>query len=280
MKVRMTVEQQNVDEFLTGVIGKYHFNPEDRECLRDVYEQMMVCVGPYASYRINQRVTGVRSIDDSQSAIVAMTLGIGVDRLADKFMKSGQMSEAYMLDCLANELMLGMYGEFNKVYARFHRRYVQRYVFIGDEIPLTVIPDLLEEIKGKQDRKGSDRKTGHSEQTGDKKETVSTDANEEATVESNEITSNEYGVLLPSKSVVFYAVLSENPGIVCEGVCMNCNNAGCENRMSTDVQNNHGVVGPDSKLKEDEISERAKSNLNYGFQRIFGSLMEKVGSDE
>lgn len=274
MKVRMTVEQQNVDEFLNRVIEKYHFKTEDRENLRDVYEQMMLCVGPYASYRINQRMTGIHLIDDSQSAIVAMTLGIGVDRLADKFMKSGQISEAYMLDSLANELMLGMYGEFNKVYARFHRRYVQRYVFIGNEIPLTSIPGLLEEIKGKQLRKDKS--------TSDDEETVPKDAAGEDTilktalegdipVESNEITANECGVLLPSKSVVFYAILSENPSVVCEGVCMNCSNQNCENRLSCKAQNDLGVVGPGNTQNEEEISDRAKSNLNYGFQRIFGS---------
>ena len=45
----------------------------------------------------------------------------------------------------------------------------------------------------------------------------------------NEIIANKYGVLTPAKSVVFYAILTENPAQICEGICENCNNKSCEN---------------------------------------------------
>ena len=47
----------------------------------------------------------------------------------------------------------------------------------------------------------------------------------------DDITANEYGVLTPSKSVIFYAILTENPKQICEGICGSCKNANCENRV-------------------------------------------------
>lgn len=270
MKVRMMVEQTNIDSFINQIVSKYHYSDKDKNALRKVYDEIIACIGPYASYRINQRVTGISVIDDNQSAVVAMTLGIGVDRLADKYMSDGKIDEAYMIDCIANELMLGMYTEFNQIYARFHRRYVQRYVFIGNEIPLTNIPEILDEIKGRKN-KNSGGIDAEKEDTNDVINADNTSDVNTANVESDEITSNEYGVLLPSKSVVFYAVLSDNPSTLCEGICSGCKNENCENRMSLDIQNKQGTVGPNNSMKKEDISDRAKANLNYGYQRIFGT---------
>lgn len=285
MKVRMTVEQQNIEGFIDAVTEKYHFNVGDKPEILKVYEQMAVCMGPYASYRINQRVTGLRIIDDSQTAIVAMTLGVGVDRLQERYIRADMLNEAYMLDCIANELLMNMYSEFNKSYARFHRRYVQRYVFIGDEIPLTVIPGLLDEIKGKRVRtEGTDRK---SESEGDvsEKTEVSKDDTDKADslnvkrdknaddrlIESNEITANEYGVLIPSKSVVFYAILSENPEQACEGICTGCSNIHCENRISMGIQEGESAISDTVITDVERGLNVTKPNLNYGYQRIFGN---------
>ena len=43
------------------------------------------------------------------------------------------------------------------------------------------------------------------------------------------VSANKYGVMEPTKSVVFYALLTENPNQICEGICDNCNNKNCEN---------------------------------------------------
>lgn len=235
MKIRISVEQQNKEIFINSVIEKYHFDEAKEKELIGVYDQMLLGIGAYAAYRINTRVTGVKEIDNNQSAIVAMTLGAGVDRLQESYIRKEQLEKSYMLECIANELLLKMYKEFNKAYARFHRRYVMKYVFIGNDISLTDIPKLLEEIKGKKN--GED---------------------------SNEIRANEYGVLFPSKSVVFYAVLSENPKAECEGICAGCENTSCQNRY---VEDN---VDYDKKTKTEEITNQTGINMNYGFQRIFG----------
>jgi hypothetical protein len=79
------------------------------------------------------------------------------------------------------------------------------------------------------------------------------------------ITANEYGVLTPSKSVVFYAILSENPSVRCRGICLGCGNADCENRYQEVRQLPERVQNDRTIKKDNKVVE-----LNYGYQRIFG----------
>ena len=81
----------------------------------------------------------------------------------------------------------------------------------------------------------------------------------------NDITANEYGVLQPSKSVVFFALLSDNPGQQCQGICMNCGNLECENRMQEARQ-----IQVRMETQEMATAVEPEQKLNYGYQRIFG----------
>ncbi|MDE6024826.1 MAG: hypothetical protein K2G45_05165 [Lachnospiraceae bacterium] len=230
MKIRMSIEQSDDEKIIKKVMEKYHFDKEAENELKAVYKKMLLCMSPYAIYKMNQRDTGVKFVDDRQSAIVAMTLGCGVDSLEERLTNEGKLDEAYMLECIAGEMLLNMYKDFNRSYARFHRRYVERYVFIGDEIPVTVIPRLLEEIKGSK----PGITTGTVTDAEASEELSVLDEDEiglKTAVDADEITTNEYGVLSPSKSVIFYAILTENPNQVCEGICNSCQNDRCDNRI-------------------------------------------------
>ncbi|MBQ9277596.1 MAG: hypothetical protein IJ224_03070 [Lachnospiraceae bacterium] len=233
MKIRMNINQPNPERFIEQVMNKYHFGINEKQELSDIYNKIMDHVKPYAAYRINRRVTGIKLIDDSQTALVSMTLGKSIDELKDEYTKKGELDKAYMLDCITNELLMKLYVEFNNMYAKYHRRYVKRYVFIGDEISTEKIPELLHEIKE------TDKPAQNKKKDGDIKDDLMAFSEEFGSMElvegasdkksDNEITANKYGVLSPVKSVVFYAVLTENPAQVCEGICENCNNKSCEN---------------------------------------------------
>lgn len=230
MKIRMLTGPQDKEHFVKSIVRKYHFEPESEADITAVYEKMQKYLKPYAVYRMNQRDTGIKEIDNRQSAIVAMTLGNGVDTLKDSLTSEGKLDEAYILECISSELLLAMYGDFNKEYAKFHRRYVERYVFIGDEIPVTVIPKLLKEVKGVKISANSsaDDEPDAEDEEAEGKESKASDGENETCCE-DDITSNEYGVLMPSKSVIFYAILTENPNQICEGVCTSCKNVNCDN---------------------------------------------------
>lgn len=241
----MSASKQDRERFIKEIINKYHFEPEAEDDIISVYEKMQSCMKPYAVYRMNQRDTGIKDIDSRQSAIVAMTLGKGIDSLEEQLTDAGKLDEAYILECIAAELLLTMYGDFNKEYAKFHRRYVERYVFIGEEIPATEVPKLLKEVKGvkeaantcnvekenEQSKEDLDEETENDKTENDKTENDKTE-NERTEIEyEDDITANEYGVLTPSKSVIFYAILTENPKQICEGICSSCKNVNCENMI-------------------------------------------------
>lgn len=246
MKIRMSASKQDRERFIKEIINKYHFEPEAENDIISVYEKMQSCMKPYAVYRMNQRDTGIKDIDSRQSAIVAMTLGKGIDSLEEQLTDAGKLDEAYILECIAAELLLTMYGDFNKEYAKFHRRYVERYVFIGEEIPVTEVPKLLKEVKGVKEAANTsihvEKENGQStegfaeDEESNKTENDNTEndntENEKTGIEyEDDITANEYGVLTPSKSVVFYAILTENPKQICEGICSSCKNVNCENMI-------------------------------------------------
>ncbi len=228
MRVTLSVEKPNISNFVANVISKYHFDEASREKITDIYGQIKTCARPYAIYRINQKATGIRAIDDCQAAIVAMTLGAGVDKLQDEYNSAGCLDEAYMIDCISNELLLHMYEEFNREYGRYHRRYIKKYIFVGEEIPLTNNKTLIEQLKINKKKavvNGLDYESIDADTTD--KQNVNTRVN---CVDKEEITSNEYGVLTPTKSVIFYALLSDNPNEKCQRICAGCNNYNCENK--------------------------------------------------
>lgn len=195
MKITLSVEQNNIDGFVRNIMSKYHFDDSSRGDIINIYSQMKTLITPYAIYRINQKATGIKIIDDCQAAVVAMTLGSAIDELQEEYTRNGVLDAAYIMDCISNELLLNMYEEFNRLYGKYHRRYIKKYIFLGNEIALTKSHELLRMIN-----------------------------------EEHDIEANEYGVLKPTKSVVFYALLSDNPNENCERICAGCNNLDCSNR--------------------------------------------------
>ena len=87
---------------------------------------------------------------------------------------------------------------------------------MGEEIPLTDNKRLLEELK-------INKKTANYNG-------FDYEDNNGNTLEKEEIISNEYGVLTPTKSVIFYALLSDNPNEKCQRICAGCSNYTCENK--------------------------------------------------
>ena len=275
MKIRISIDINELNKFIDNIICKYHFNENDKELLIEIYNKLRTVITPYAEYRINRHSTGVDIIDKGTATAVAMSLGAGVDRLQERYISEDKLSEAYMIDCISSELLLKMYREFNISYARFHRRYVDRYVFVGEQIPSTDIQQILENIRGKKN-------------DGDMQERKKiTDIAESE----DSVLANEYGVLTPSKSVVFYAILSENPSTKCQGICMGCGRTDCENRFvvkkqlpeATDITKTvEGYINAGNDVSDKYMAEAEPQNtdknkinsvieLNYGYQRIFGS---------
>ena len=148
MKVRMNLKINNCDKFIDEVIEKYHFDRKNKPELTEIYNNLMDCVKPLAAYKINQKVTGIKIIDDCQAAVVCMTMGKGPDILKEAYTKNKELDKAYMMDCIANELLMKMYVEFNNMYARFHRRYVKSAFSSLSQTEKDAVTCVINELKG------------------------------------------------------------------------------------------------------------------------------------
>ncbi|MBE5933218.1 MAG: hypothetical protein E7263_07345 [Lachnospiraceae bacterium] len=221
LRFNISINDIGRDVIIKSTMKKYHFSDTDDKALSDIYGEIVEKCQPYAIYRINHRTTGIRYIDESQTAVCAITMGQAMDDILDGYKDEKMLDKAYMAECLASEMLLRMYDVFNQEYSKYHRRYVNRYIFIGDTIPLTNMQTILDDIYDNDDP------------------------------ENREIRANEYGVLIPSKSVVFYALLTDNPKQICAGICASCGRADCQ---QSDI--------------------KSTVTLNYGIQKILGNLKE------
>lgn len=79
---------------------------------------------------------------------VVMSLGNGVDRLQEKYSERGLLSQSYMIEVMASELLLQGYVAYNYYIKENTDWHVARYHFLGSEenYPLEMMPDLLREL--------------------------------------------------------------------------------------------------------------------------------------
>lgn len=200
--------------FLEKVQVKFHYEETRLEELRAVAEEMYPLLCREAFWERKQaegqadKEIAVRRIEEEASACrtsplktqyerVVMSLGAGVDALQERYSGQGHLSQSYMLEVLAGELLMQGYGAYNRHVAETTDRHVARYHFPGGEegYPFEMLPDLLKGFTG-------------------------------------QVTCNEAFCMIPKKSVVFVSELTQDEKVCCEGICAGCNNAHCVNRRA------------------------------------------------
>lgn len=199
--------------FLKGVCKKYHYQDEDYECLCSVAEAMLPLVrgGLCMKHRLFAHIESGETSDDAVMserypaaglccAEVAVTLGAGLDKLQAAYTENGCLSESYMVEALASELLLQAYTAYNIYVAEQTDYHVARYHFLGSEAeyPINMLPDLLKRLDA-------------------------------------QIICNEAFCMLPKKSVAFVAELTDDETVHCRGICIGCNSRRCPNRMDEGV---------------------------------------------
>lgn len=181
--------------FIDELCRKYHYPSEEKKPLSGVALKMkesMLCEAAF-SYRL------AYTDGDIPTASVVITLGEGIDSLQEKYTEAFMLSECYMAEVIAGELLLRSYPVCNeRIRERFGMN-VSRYLFLGSvpEHGINEIPDML-------GRSGLN------------------------------VTCNKAFCIIPKKSVVFHAVLTSDERIVCEGICVGCGRKDCQNRMKED----------------------------------------------
>lgn len=199
--------------FLEKVCKKYHYGGEQLQELAAVAAEMLplmrteACWERIACGAAERRVqTGgeISLICPPVIEPVIMTLGAGVDTLQESYLKRGLLSEGYMIESLASELLLKGYGAYNRHVAAHTVFHVARYHFPGGEesYPLEQLPRLLEQT-------------------------------------SLSVTCNGAYCMQPKKSVVFWAELTTEDTAYCQGICVGCTagsgGKSCPNRIEDGI---------------------------------------------
>ena len=185
--------------FLEGVLKKYHYEEAQASEFQVVAEEMLPLMREEAFWERRVSLEGNKHQSEECNMMhekVVMSLGIGVDRLQEKYSKRELLSQSYMIEVLASELLLQGYAAYNHYIRENTDWHVARYHFLGSEedFPLEMLPDLLKELTPL-------------------------------------ITCNSAFCMLPKKSVAFIAELTQDDKVQCRGICVGCNNLNCSNRM-------------------------------------------------
>ncbi|WP_026652860.1 hypothetical protein [Butyrivibrio proteoclasticus] len=198
------------------LVRRYHFNEEDKKDIVKLYRQLIPRVHAVFHYVVENSDDGCSSVvendnrgvdgchsdivendnlgGDSSCAYVVASLGRAVDSLQDSFLQKGDIRSAYILDCIASELLAKAYDGIDERLYELTGKYAGDYVFVGDdELPLESTPEIMVKL-------------------GQKK-----------------IRYNEAFALIPKKSVLFKtALLPEKPHKA--GMCSNCGAVDCQMR--------------------------------------------------
>ena len=218
------------EQFLHGVMKKYHYDPEEYPNLKQIAEQMMPCLETEAGWQ--DRDCGETFPEEERSFLaVGITLGKGIDDLQEKYLGDGLLTESYMIEVLSSELLLKSYQAYTQWVAAHRELHVARLNFLGSEsatsnkrlsnrLHLENLPRLLEELQ-------------------------------------LPVTCNEAYCMIPKKSVVFYAELTKDVFTKCAGICLGCGRRDCPNRMEEKES---------FPLRFADMTDRP---LSYGYARIF-----------
>lgn len=186
-------------DFLEKIRKKFHFREEQTAQIRAVVEEMLPLIREEGfwirkAYSLKNRQFVEKS--DGHDC-VAMSLGRGVDLLQESYSEKGMLSESYIIEVLAGELLMRGYDAYNQYIAEHTDWHVARYHFPGseDSFSLEMLPELLKEL-------------------------------------TQEITCNAAFCMQPKKSVVFISELTEDAQVQCKGICIGCGSTSCPNRVA------------------------------------------------
>ena len=134
--------------FLKDVCRKYHYGKEQEMELRAVAEEMLPLMLKEAFWESTESSLfcgGQKRTADAAYEDVIMSLGSSLDSLQERYHEKGQLSESYILEALARELLFISYGAYNCYVKEKKDWHVARYHFPGSEenFPLEMVPELL-----------------------------------------------------------------------------------------------------------------------------------------
>ncbi len=189
-----------LDEFLTSdflehVREKFHYGETRKVEFQAVAEEMLPLMRKEAFFLEERQAEKDSMIYEN----VVMSLGKALDDLQESYSKKGLLSESYMLEVLASEVLMKGYEAYNRYVRENTDWHVAKYHFPGSEeaFPIDMLPQLIQNV-------------------------------------TLQVTCNDAFCMQPKKSVAFVAELTQDEKVQCQGICVGCHNLHCVNRITDD----------------------------------------------
>lgn len=182
-KLNLYMEEKS----LAQILSRYHFRKSDEAQIRGLTECLMQTAEPALYYAPCTQ-------EDVRRLAVLVTLGAGVDEMQSAFTQKGQLSESYMIECIAMELLGNAYEQSaEKIYSHYGL-WIGEFAFLGDRVPIEETEALFRILQPR------------------------------------EISYNQAYMFTPRKTVAFYTELTQKRQESYCNQCETCRNTKCANR--------------------------------------------------
>ena len=169
---------------------------------------------------------------DERLAVI-VTLGSGVDELQCRYTDRGRLTEGYMVECIAMELLKAAYEQAaERIHARMGK-WISGFEFVGDLVPFDRMAEIF------------------------------------CAVSPEEVGYNQAYMLSPKKTVVFLTSLCQSRKDSYCHVCEHCGCPACPDRIGQTASAAESRA-MSRTAGAAERRDRPEENLTYGYQRIFG----------
>lgn len=171
------------------ILSRYHFSEGDEARICALTDRLLLAAAPVLYH-------APCSPGEQERLAVLVTLGAGVDELQEACTKEERLTESYMVECIAMELLKNAYEQSAE---RIHEHYglwPGRFSFLGSETPIEEADALFRILKPV------------------------------------EISYNQAYMFMPKKTVAFYTTLTEKRRESYCNQCETCRNTKCANRKT------------------------------------------------
>jgi cobalamin-dependent methionine synthase I len=135
-------------------------------------------------------------VDKEIHCAVIVSLGAGIDALQESYEEKGCLTDAYMIECIAMELLQKTYELAAEALHETYGLWMDGYDFLGERYPIELTEDLF------------------------------------ALLAPEGISYNQAYMMTPKKTVVFLTALQKERKNSSCSVCNRCSNVGCPNRQT------------------------------------------------
>ena len=126
-----------------GFCSRFHFPKEELPTIQGIYTAMLPLAEAYAYYSLEQ---DMEQIVLPHYAYGLVTLGKGVDELAELYLKHEKLQEAYIVDCISLLLLSSAYEELAHEVEKKKGLYLSKLTFLGDAYPVTLLPRMFQRL--------------------------------------------------------------------------------------------------------------------------------------